>query len=718
MAEAMSSDNESDDDLEKELEEICGFSPDVSEDGFETDAESFAGNNSDVSIIDILVASDNSDDYDKDSETERNTSEKELCVSGLRNQPNELEETFGLSDNLDTSEDELEDDSEALKSRKSLPVFLDKLSLRKNDHAKDVRMEKNASTNEPQPASSGLQNRKLTTEAASEKCNIDTDTANDDQPDDDCSEMDQSDEEENDWKKTDWPQQPNANNFDNVRLQASDNFPHNTKPSVYFAKFFDDSVIELLVTQTNMYAAQQKSRSWEPVSQDLMKAFLGITILMGLKPLPAVELYWSTDPFFWTEEIAAIMPCKRFKKIMENLHLNDNSAMPSRNSDQFDKLFKVRPLLNLLNSACQNAAKCTSSQSIDEAMIQFKGRSSMKQYMPLKPVKRGYKVWVRADSETGYVFQFDIYSGKRDNKAPTVGLGAQVVKQLTKQLIQNGFQGHFSFDRFFTSYEIVQYLFDHGIHVTATVNCNRSDLPVLIKQHKSQSKMRKHFRRGQYKWRVKKNVAFIMWQDVKMVTLLTTAFHPLTEKATCERTQHDGTTKTLPCPKAIVEYINRMGGVDRFDQKRKSYEVGRKSKKWWMRIFYFCINLAITNAHLLYSSNSRIRNPMLQLQFRLKLARDLVGDYTCRKRSLQAEPKYATKKPKMSSNYQKERVPDNLRLTDVGSHQLEQLPEYRRCRLCSTKTRNKRSKIQCTKCKVTLCATPCFRLFHEEQSLS
>ena len=30
-------------------------------------------------------------------------------------------------------------------------------------------------------------------------------------------------------------------------------------------------------------------------------------------------------------------------------------------------------------------------------MIKFQGRSSLKQYMPMKPTKRGIKVWVLAD---------------------------------------------------------------------------------------------------------------------------------------------------------------------------------------------------------------------------------------------------------------------------------------------------------------------------------
>ena len=46
--------------------------------------------------------------------------------------------------------------------------------------------------------------------------------------------------------------------------------------------------------------------------------------------------------------------------------------------------------MNSYKPACEN--------SIDEAMIPFKGRSSMKQYMPKKPIKRGFKIWVRADA--------------------------------------------------------------------------------------------------------------------------------------------------------------------------------------------------------------------------------------------------------------------------------------------------------------------------------
>ncbi|CAF4943906.1 unnamed protein product [Pieris macdunnoughi] len=106
-----------------------------------------------------------------------------------------------------------------------------------------------------------------------------------------------------------------------------------------------------------------------------------------------------------------------WKKRLENLHLNDNMKMPPRGTPDYDKLYKVRPLLEILNKSCQSAAKTTTSQPIDESMIQFKGISSLKQYMPLKPIIRGYKVSTRADSKTGYVFEFQIYTAKRADQS-------------------------------------------------------------------------------------------------------------------------------------------------------------------------------------------------------------------------------------------------------------------------------------------------------------
>ena len=58
----------------------------------------------------------------------------------------------------------------------------------------------------------------------------------------------------------------------------------------------------------------------------------------------------------------------------------------------------------------------------------------MKQDLPMKPVKRGFKVWVRADSHNGYISQFECYTGQKGDTTK-VGLGGSVVTRLTRDLV-------------------------------------------------------------------------------------------------------------------------------------------------------------------------------------------------------------------------------------------------------------------------------------------
>jgi hypothetical protein len=54
-------------------------------------------------------------------------------------------------------------------------------------------------------------------------------------------------------------------------------------------------------------------------------------------------------------------------------------------------------MLEQIRTTCMNEYNPHREVSIDEAMIGFSGRLGFKQYVPLKPTKRGIKVWVRAD---------------------------------------------------------------------------------------------------------------------------------------------------------------------------------------------------------------------------------------------------------------------------------------------------------------------------------
>ena len=88
-------------------------------------------------------------------------------------------------------------------------------------------------------------------------------------------------------------------------------------------------------------------------------------------------------------------------------------------------------------------------------MTKFKGRSSIKQYMPMKPVKRGIKLWTRCDAKTGHVCDTRIYCGKEDSCQQGT-LGERAVKTLCSTLRNQ--EVVLLFDRFFTSTSLMHTL--------------------------------------------------------------------------------------------------------------------------------------------------------------------------------------------------------------------------------------------------------------------
>ena len=86
----------------------------------------------------------------------------------------------------------------------------------------------------------------------------------------------------------------------------------------------------------------------------------------------------------------------RFESLKRFLQFNDNTKDKKRDDETMDRLFKIRPLLEMLRQNCLSQ-KPEEHNSIDEQMIPFKGRSFIRRYMPQKPKKWGvqdfFKKW-------------------------------------------------------------------------------------------------------------------------------------------------------------------------------------------------------------------------------------------------------------------------------------------------------------------------------------
>lgn len=147
----------------------------------------------------------------------------------------------------------------------------------------------------------------------------------------------------------------------------------------YFGKIFDEAVISKVIEETNIYAKQKNSKNWTDITADELKAYIGCHIIMGIHKLPNLKAYWSSDPLLRVDAVADTMTENRFEKITQNLHLNNNDNVLPKTHADYDKLHKLRPLLDILNENIAKIYNPSSFVTIDESMIKFKGRCVLKQ---------------------------------------------------------------------------------------------------------------------------------------------------------------------------------------------------------------------------------------------------------------------------------------------------------------------------------------------------
>lgn len=68
-------------------------------------------------------------------------------------------------------------------------------------------------------------------------------------------------------------------------------------PLQFFMVIFPLALIQIIVDNTNLYAAQSVDQGWVDYNYRRDKTFLGLQILMGIIQLPRYTMYWSSNKF-------------------------------------------------------------------------------------------------------------------------------------------------------------------------------------------------------------------------------------------------------------------------------------------------------------------------------------------------------------------------------------------------------------------------------------
>ena len=471
------------------------------------------------------------------------------------------------------------------------------------------------------------------------------------------------------------------------------------QPVDIFCKLFNDQTMVTVVEETNRYGNQYlqshsdylkkhcKARAnqlkGKPITMEEMKKFMGLIITMGIVNMPSIQHYWCTSWPFSSSNFSTVMSRDRFLLILKFLHLADNSKAVPKGERGYDILFKIRPLITSLVTSYQRSYTMNREVSVDESIISYKGRLSFLQYMPKKPNKWGMKAWVLAESDTGYTWNFILYTGKQEKRPAGVPLGTHVVTELLKKLHGKGY--HVYFDNFYTSPYLCKLLLSTGFGSCGTLRLDRKDVPKSFQKADVALGEVVHYKDGE--------LMGLKWRDKRVVALLTTIHKEGTVTKQRRRKGATGGHQTVQKPLGIDQYNAYMGGVDKSDQLVTYYGYNNFSRKWWKRVYFHLLDVTLVNAYVLYYKTCEGK-VLSHMDFRIEVAKGLIGAECFT--SLQLAPV----------------VDSPARL--IGHNHFPEPSGQHDCEVCSNRKSGKRKTTTyiCCSCKVPLCVYPCFKTYH------
>ena len=264
--------------------------------------------------------------------------------------------------------------------------------------------------------------------------------------------------------------------------------------------------------------------------------------------------YWSKLWPFANNNFSSVMSSRRFELLMRFLHLNNSNAQPRRGEPGYDKLYKVRPFLDIVLENFKSCYQPFQHISIDESMISFKGRLCFVQYLPNKPHKWGIKAWVLADSTNGYTWGWKLYTGKEDGTTEH-GLAHRVVMNLVDndRLRHKGYIVYM--DNFYSSPALFKELVSIGFAACGTARKNRRGIPPTVTSANLQ--------KGEVCSTREEGILSLKWKDKHDVLMLST-FHDNTMVDKSRRSRAaPGGVETVQKPRVVEDYNQFMGGVDK-----------------------------------------------------------------------------------------------------------------------------------------------------------
>lgn len=204
--------------------------------------------------------------------------------------------------------------------------------------------------------------------------------------------------------------------------------------------------------------------------------------------------------------------------------------------------------------------------------------------------------------------------------------------------------------------------------------------------------------KGEQAYKSKNGVMALAYKDKRVVLLLNTAYSA-SEGTTIKQLNmpHNNNSNIpptythIPAPLAVAAYRQYMGGVDRFTSFLAYYICGFRSSKWWLRLFYQFLDIAIVNAFIISKQSAHTANKWrTQKEFRLELCTALINNKCYRQKK---------GRPTHTAN-----TSSATRTHHLGISSMRRRCQQSGCKRVTTQI--------CQECNIGICHYPCFDLFH------
>ena len=190
------------------------------------------------------------------------------------------------------------------------------------------------------------------------------------------------------------------------------------------AMFSDDLVLDV-TNQTNLYAVQHDKGNLNILENEI-RIFIAVLLLSGYCKVPYRDLYWADAPDTLNEAVSCAMSRNRFRQILSNLHLAENTQTTE------DRYYKVQGLFEKLNFNFKEYDSFVNHR-VYESSISYYGKHNTKQSIREKPTRFEFKLWCITLSE-GYLLHAEPYCGVYIDLPDTgLGQGADVVLGLIEK---------------------------------------------------------------------------------------------------------------------------------------------------------------------------------------------------------------------------------------------------------------------------------------------